>query len=81
MYKTSLRSGSAKFNGSSGSSEQDADREPASAATAAYHPVSSSAATHISGAMLKNSDCRELVQAFNLCSWKMTAILDAILNL
>lgn len=31
----------AKFNGSSGSREQDADREPASAATAAGHLESS----------------------------------------
>jgi len=71
----------AKFIGSSGSSEKDVDREPAPAAAAAGHLVSSpSTAAHIFEAILKNSLCCELVQSNNLWSCKMMAILNAILD-
>jgi len=62
-----------KLNGLCGSSEEDVDREPASAATAADHLLSSSSsAVHSAGAMLKHSERGELVLDFNLFSPKMT---------
>ena len=56
-----------KFNGSSGSSKQNTDRESVSAAAAAGHLVSSSSAVaHILGVILNNSPCCELIHALNL---------------
>ena len=36
--------------------------------------------TDIPGPILKISACSELIKAYKICSLKMTAILDAILN-
>jgi len=61
---------SANFYGSSGSSEKDADNEPAAAAATAATAAGqflyfSSAVVHIPGAILKISASCELVQAYN----------------
>src|SRR6218665_51928 len=71
-----------KFTKLPDSSEKDAGRKQESAVAAAGHLVpSSSAAAHISGAILYNSSCCELVQALNLSCGKMAIVLDTIFYL
>jgi len=73
-----------KFNGSSGSSEKDAGREPAPVAAAAGHSCLLRRLLLIFRKLCWKMQIvvtSELVQAFNLRSLKMTAMLDAILNL